>query len=692
MAILGGSERIIVGCGLEANMDPRTLTTLAEEVCSPKSTPSTLTRHLEEKLPIPAEAYKDGLDAILLWACRKGWVELVRWFVEHFNSSAVNAPVRYHLEDKGVTYVSYRLSPYCLVEQRNRVKCRDIRSDTLLHAAVAGGCCKTVLYLLQAGAAVDAVNCCVKTPLIIACQLCQVDVCSLLLEYGAHVNHQDNRGYTPLMHVCSARKMGHLSSTLTDLLLQSGADPLIPNEQGHVVLHVAVAHRNAYALQALVANGYLPIKSPNDCSSLWVSGHHLYELLPEGNFTSICQVITSCSKCLPCQRAEMYLLLATLVFESSLAISHLDSCKKILKKSFEITPLHAFTQSSFRVHPIYEPHFFRVKNLEDLTQLFSSSPSTVYERIAYLCLVARECLLGPHSLCTVLLIFKVGRRLLFHNPADLTQTLNLWLRGSVMLKACINLSGPDVDYARTNSLLFVLRGPMTYLASKVCLQIPQSSSLVETVTAIVGNVLSCVAQYLSSLNGSHSHSPSHKVISQTSLVEESVKILYWLWLLSRKHAWPIDSVADLGRKFACVCPRFVYRDLWSSNLLHFSIVSSLPAGFIEAVLRWGADQYVNVSLGPWQNRPLHYCSLKVEVALLLLEFGAHFDAVNRTGRTAFEQHRDGVGAVSECFSQFRPPPLACLAAKAILQHKINYQLLTYPSRLKVFIGFHDPDT
>ena len=666
-------------------MEYDSVASLAEFVCHLKTTSSTLKTRVEE-LTIHESDYTDKLDAILLWACRRGWTDFAMWFLalQQFMPDVIYSRVRYHLEDKGVTYKSYQLYPYCLIDEKNRIKCRDFHTESLLHGGVVSGTCDTVLYLLQAGASVDAINCCDQTPLSIACQLCHVDVCLVLLKHGACVNHQDSRGYTPLMYACSARKSAHLSCSLTHLLLQHGADVCITNKQGLTALHIAVAHQNAYALQALFAGGHLPRTGHEGFPTVTFSGHHLFvSPIPDRRFTSICQVITSCTKLSSFHKAEMYMLLATMIFESLPVTSLLDPCKKIIEKAFNISTHFAFTQDNFKVDPIYEPYFFVVKTSQDVAQMLSSSQSVMYERVAYLCLVARECFLGSCSLPTINLMFKVGQRLLFQGSSDFSRTLGIWLRASTMLRAFSNSLFPDLDYLYTckNIFLYIL-----LLVRRACLKIPLSTSFAESTTTIISNVLGSVVCYLSLLYQAHAHTPSSRAMGLVSLMDESIRIVYWLWILSEKETCPVTSVAEIGREFVCSCSEIIGKDFWPSNLLQYCVVSHFPAEFIEAMLQWGAGKYINDTVGPYYNRPLH-CSQNAQVTMVLLEYGAHFDAVNKAGKAAV----DTASAELDCdvVCQFIPPPLSCLSAKAVLYHHINYRDIDYPQSLKIFIAYHD---
>lgn len=670
----------------------RSCSELAEYVCNSQATPSGLRAKLEEICYNDSE-YTDKVDAILLWACRRGWTEFVVWFLERFGSAAVKCPVRYHVEDKGTTYKIYQLFPYCLIEKKKCTNLRDFHTESLLHAAAFSGSCKTVSCILQSGASVNDINCCGQTPLSIACHLCHIDVCKLLLEQGACVNHQDAMSYTPMMYACStASKLGKLSSSLVHLLLQYGADVHLTNEQGLTALHVAVTHQNAYALEALFSNGHLPTPSLASFPTIMFYGRHLFGcFVPSKNFSSICQVITSSTNLLsPEQRAEMYLLLATMIFEFSGPKSHLDPCKRVIEKAFSISTQFSFTRDDFKVLPLYETYFLRIQNFQDLTQMLNSSQSVMYEHIAYLCLVVRECLLGPQSLPTIALIFKVGLQL-FLRGSPSVQCVGLWLRASIMLRTYCESVAPDLESVQAHRRVFFR---ILKLVRFICKKI--TSSFVENTSVIVSNVLGSVGQYLSVLYHTHFHTPNHIAVGLAYLLDECVQNIFSLWKLDRDGKCPVSSVSAIGKEFIHTCPEFIGKDLWPTNVLHFCVISKLPAEFIEvmlpaefieAMLQWGASKYINSPVGLDSNRPLHY-SQESQVTSVLLEYGAHFDAVNGAGKTAFEDQF--ANDCSVYLAQYTPSPLACLSAKAVVTYSIRYLDIDYPQSLKTFIGYHDP--
>ena len=79
-----------------------------------------------------------------------------------------------------------------------------------------------------------------------------------------------------------------------------------------------------------------------------------------------------------------------------------------------------------------------------------------------------------------------------------------------------------------------------------------------------------------------------------------------------------------------------------------------------------------------------------ELVSLLLEFGAHVDAVNCDGCTAAEVvGRRNTEPIQQILSDHLPFPLTCQASRTIVATKIRYEVLDLPLHIKNFIKLHD---
>lgn len=116
------------------------------------------------------------------------------------------------------------------------------RDWTLLHSATYHASCPPhyLAELIQHGASTNATDSRGRTPLHTAMLSARSDalqVVQILLQNGADVNAQSETGWTPLA-MCR-------DEAVALILLQAGANPLIPNNQHETVLHFACQRWNA---------------------------------------------------------------------------------------------------------------------------------------------------------------------------------------------------------------------------------------------------------------------------------------------------------------------------------------------------------------------------------------------------------------------------------------------------------------
>ena len=114
----------------------------------------------------------------------------------------------------------------------------------LIRSASQGSPSRVKQHILKIGGSPgEAVKACKRdgtTSLHAACEAGHVDVCALLLEYGADPNSIDCYGSTPLAHAC---RKGH--ADVTQLLLDNQANPNRRSHQGFTPLLRACAESGA---------------------------------------------------------------------------------------------------------------------------------------------------------------------------------------------------------------------------------------------------------------------------------------------------------------------------------------------------------------------------------------------------------------------------------------------------------------
>ena len=98
-----------------------------------------------------------------------------------------------------------------------------VGSTPLMHAVIRN-MVEVCSMLIDAGAEVDARNCCGRTPLIMASCGRNAELCRLLVDAGADVNAKDNNGDSPL---AGAACVGN--AEVVECLIEMGADIEAPN-------------------------------------------------------------------------------------------------------------------------------------------------------------------------------------------------------------------------------------------------------------------------------------------------------------------------------------------------------------------------------------------------------------------------------------------------------------------------------
>ena len=119
---------------------------------------------------------------------------------------------------------------------------------------------------------------------------------------------------------------------------------------------------------------------------------------------------------------------------------------------------------------------------------------------------------------------------------------------------------------------------------------------------------------------------------------------------------------------------------------------------------------VNAPSGINGQRPLHHLmksdiplNYKKLIVQLLIDKGVHIDGVDKNGKDATHAffplslkspHHNDINSIHDIICMLThdyPPPLCCLAAKAVICNDLDYHHMLLPPRLKQIISYHDPN-
>ena len=122
--------------------------------------------------------------------------------------------------------------------------------STPLITAVTQDGAPVMKALLDCGAKADAPDDDGITALSWAAIGNDVEVAKLLISRGAMVNHVDKKGMTPLMYAAS---IDFGDSTMVDLLLKAGANPIVKSKEGRTAGELAKAYHHTQVTKSLKA-------------------------------------------------------------------------------------------------------------------------------------------------------------------------------------------------------------------------------------------------------------------------------------------------------------------------------------------------------------------------------------------------------------------------------------------------------
>jgi ankyrin repeat protein len=128
-----------------------------------------------------------------------------------------------------------------------------LRTDSLLHMAVARGDAGAVKSQLDAGIPTDLLASNGLAPLHWSVGLDDTAMTVLLLERGSPIDVRSDEGATPLMNAVQSR-----SAVKVTFLLDRGADPNATDRRGFTALHRAAEMGELQIVQLLLSRGALP--------------------------------------------------------------------------------------------------------------------------------------------------------------------------------------------------------------------------------------------------------------------------------------------------------------------------------------------------------------------------------------------------------------------------------------------------
>ena len=264
-------------------------------------------------------------------------------------------------------------------------------------------------------------------------------------------------------------------------------------------------------------------------------------------------------------------------------------------------------------------------------------------------LIAERCL-GPNCLLFAEINYKLGRKFISYKSFS---------QGEKLLELSINTSLSLDRYFELGDFM-----PGNFMLD---VKIMVENNHIPKFTCYIGYLL----HYLEDLSAGDT--------SIYEWIEEMVQ-LFMLWSIYDANSEFLSLLQTFIEKCHHACQGSTLLHEILPDLEHFNVdllSDDVVMTFIEAFLVAGGNKVIDCVDDNGQ-RPLHLCINNKCVAKLLIKHGAHADAVNKKGETAFPRGTFGV------------PSLYCTAANATVKHLLPYQSVGLPSCVVQFIGLHDP--
>ena len=643
-------------------------------------------RHNEGSIDL--STFEEGLSSILLLACVVGDIIVMK--------PLLSLSFLYYNID--------RLYCYTLIPSTNTNKTRHFfqialvsidhpsysRTNTLLHLAAEGGHVDAVALLIKHGATVDAVNCCGRTPLMLG--IASDDIVKYLIELGADVNHQDEMGYTALILLVFEINF----ESLLPFLLGAGANPKLFDKYGKSVVHYA--SERCGCLLPLIANGIL------DDVEYTVTGGFVYANRPVMFTYDWKPQYDSFAK-------EIQLL--TPLSHISLKYSEILADK--FRKRQEILLSRLLSENvSKGLHfqwpaaiPVYDNRQ-EAHTPEELSEVVLSAENPDLE-FAYQLLLFAERLVGNDEEITLRFLLSVISYEIQMKHFDKAGLLIMTWLEKVLLRM--------KSFECTPTIARMICGIFDCLLSFPLL-------LNYDINEIYYKLAKCVKLHILNRSSKHIHPyintsffnyresvlPSCENYTAYDRTSSMIANRVFTILLHNNvsNDVPLHYFTNhLFSIFSDACVVYVdtdkndnYRPVSTTLLtevLNYTLLIHESISTLVRIIELGPMDIVNFPVtGGTYLLHLAVEKFNVDLVKLLLEEGAHQDAVNMNGY-------DPVGILMMSYRGLLekrkmlklfsfPFHLTCLAAKAIIACNISYRSLDLPLHTKKFISLHDKDS
>lgn len=564
----------------------------------------------------------------------------------------------------------------------------ELHHVTALNAACIKEHLPIVDMLLSRNASHSVPDCTGATPLNEASFHGRVGVVNLLCQRGADLHVANDYGWEPL-HVAVFKNHKQVFNSL----LQNGADCTRVTVDGLSVLHIAAARGHIGIVKTILKQNLNvdPLKSVNEEGKFIPSPLCLAAAY---GYRSIVNLFCRLQDCTPLHIIDSQLLLGT----SDLMKKEYQSTLAVWKQAVK---LREQSDPDFTSHTHEYFHSrSEIKTTKDLVELCGpSNPShqanmwyqavMVWERcIGFRDMSYWNMLISTADVLRHLKMIQEAEVVLFRGteladkylvpqlvaghilPQNFEVFYQMWIQNA-LLYDCLN----DSKVLQIDNV-----GPNIQHIPNFSSYIPYLFNAIDTTTSRFNA--------LAGLYGCERRSPSHllKTLLQVFLV--------WLYLIDIQHpnipAQANRECCEHGVDF--VAKFIVLAD--GNTLLHLLLDCQFAHlnMLLESLLQWGGDRVLNVYYkGVTCLHKACLSGYSPKTLRILLNYGAHFDAIDEQGRTFLDIVNVTHPQEQADFEPFKSPrPLYCLSALAVIRFGAQYQHMEcLPLTVKSFLRMHD---
>ena len=519
---------------------------------------------------------------------------------------------------------------------------------------------------------------------------------SYLIKKGASVNQMSMEGESPLMIVASrnpptdsnatrimkylidngadVNKVNYKGETLvfgqhTQFALVAGVNKCHRNYEGHTALHVAAMFEEKQAVTTLLDLGLSPFSlSANDSTHPNYVPCPLYVAAAKDN-----EIMTNFflekDGCPPVCEANAFLLLGAAKLAYSLQLSQSDKVHKLITQGLKHLDQHNIKLSYPPPQPEYN-YQVEIKTTEELDAVWDTD-DFMRTGLIYQCALIVERCLGCHSLLYAKVLMDLGLKLI--NNEHYIEAERLWELSIKTLTTYNSHICSQQDYCYGNYFVYEALEKISRFLNGAKSMVNHNHT--PNFLTYINYGLHCL-ECMQLLSNKATSSNIYININYQHLLNRILRLFMW-WSICKCTRESFLLHLNSFIKSYLHCPK-------KSTILHLAVnaidcvhsAKEQTTEFIEAVLEAGGGDVINYTSDKGQ-RLLHIVANNEGLTELLIKHGAHVDAVDSKGKTAFPTGTFGV------------PPLYCTVANAIVRYSLPYQWIGLPPHVVQFVMLHD---